>query len=341
MRKITRAFRCGRNVGGSRDPLADAATFVVDKEESPILAERSPQRSAELIANVLRRTGVFRREIIRAIENRVAQELEHRTMKLIGARLKHHVHLPADVPPEGRVVCVGQNFVFAHRLHRRRDREPVQFRIAIINAVEQKVVGVLTRAVDVEREVSPIRSGRTLRRGRGTGRQQRQFEEVSPIQRQIADFTILNHRAERRRFGLREPGFRGDLDLLGGLLRQQRNIDVDLLIHQQRNISRGPAVSGQARFHTISAGRQQGNRELAVGAGLRGTLPVSLLLHQIHGGIRQRLIRTVHNPAHDGAAQRLRSCRYNHQNNSTEQDGENGANLIHATSVALRRGLRA
>ena len=66
-------------------------------------------------------------------------------MKLIAAGAQHYADLPAAVASEGGVVGAGQNLEFADGVDGRAYGRSIELGIAVIDAVEQEVVGILAR----------------------------------------------------------------------------------------------------------------------------------------------------------------------------------------------------
>src|SRR5262249_30748685 len=93
------------------------------------------------------------------------------------------------------VVSAGQNLEFADRVDRRFDAKCVELRVYVVNAVEQEVVGVLARAVDVEREISANRTGGALSGRRRAGREQTQLQKVPSVERQSCHLPVVDYRA--------------------------------------------------------------------------------------------------------------------------------------------------
>jgi len=152
-RRLRENHPCARPRSGRwrfGNPLADPPAFVIQKEEAAILAHRAAERPAELIADVLRRRFVRGRESSWFRPERNCAGTRMRSRAICWCRLEHDVHLRAGVPPERCVVGVGEHLKLPNRVHRRRDGKSVQLRIAIVDTIEQIIIGHPPSPVDVE-----------------------------------------------------------------------------------------------------------------------------------------------------------------------------------------------
>src|SRR5262249_20892513 len=193
LREVTDSFRGGRYVAHARDPFACASSFVVGKEKGPVVADWPAERKAKLVAQV-RRVGLVRgREEIPRIERAVAMKFKDAAVKVVRARLQYDIYLRSGAAAKGRIVGAGQIFELANRVNRRSYAESVEFRIDVVNAIQQEVVAVFARAVDAEREVSAHGTGLALRRWRRAGNQQSQFIKVAPVKGQALDLAVLDN----------------------------------------------------------------------------------------------------------------------------------------------------
>ena len=178
------------------------ASLIVGEKERAILTDRPPQRGAKLIALILRFGLIGGREEIAGVHRAVAEKLVGASVHRVGARFHHHVHLAAGIASETGVVNACEYFEFLDSVHRRCNAERVEFRIAVVHTVEQEVVGILARAIDIERDIAARRTCRTGRSGRRAGHKQSQLVEVPAIERKAGNIAIFDHRAERCRIGL-------------------------------------------------------------------------------------------------------------------------------------------
>src|SRR5579863_1229485 len=95
-----------------------AYPLVVEEDESLVLANRAPDRGAELVLPVdrCRQASAIREEIVR-VQGSVAQELVCVAMESVGPRLADGVDHAAGGPPIlGRVVA-GDHGEFLDRIH--------------------------------------------------------------------------------------------------------------------------------------------------------------------------------------------------------------------------------
>ncbi len=102
-------------------------------------------------------------------------------MELVAAGPKHDIDLSAAIAPERSVVGAGQNLEFAHGIHGRCDRHAVQLRVAVVNAVKQEIVGILTAPIDVDGEGASYGSGGPLGGGYHAGDQEGEIVEIASV----------------------------------------------------------------------------------------------------------------------------------------------------------------
>ena len=88
------------SVCAGRHPRA----LVIGEEERPVPDQRPAQRAAELVALVLWRGLIGRREEVVSIERAVAEELVSRAVELVAAGACDHADLSARVSAEACVV---------------------------------------------------------------------------------------------------------------------------------------------------------------------------------------------------------------------------------------------
>ena len=160
MREVADAFERSRYIRRASDAFANSPPFIIQKEERAIFDDWPAQRSAKLIADVLRR-GVLRGKVIRSIQHLIAQELVGRSVNPVGARLEDEIDLAAGIAAECRIVGIGQHLELSHCINRWGDRESVQLGVVVEDSVQKEVIGIFPGAVYVEDEVSAIGPGRT------------------------------------------------------------------------------------------------------------------------------------------------------------------------------------
>ena len=206
--EIAGALQCGGDVGDAGNAFAQAAAFVIAEEERAVAQDGPARGRSELVALVLRALLRGRSEEVARVQSAVPEELVGRAVELIGAGLEHHVYLPAGVAAERGVVGAGRDLELAHGVHRRRHGDAVQFGVAVEDAVEQEVIGVFARAVDVDGEIAAHRAGRTRRGRNDAGKQQAELEEIAPVERQARDLAVLDQAAQRGGFRAQRSGAR-------------------------------------------------------------------------------------------------------------------------------------
>src|ERR1700730_11577219 len=156
----------------------------------------SAQSCTELVAPV-GSTLPFKE--IASIQFVVAEKLENAAMKLIRARLDGGIEDRAISPSELGAIATGLDFEFLDGIHRRLDDiagavlQIGDIRV-VVNTVQQIVV--LIRAGTVRAEPKGVfvrgsRLGRSDTRG-----EQRQLAEITAIERQVVDRTIVDDLAE-------------------------------------------------------------------------------------------------------------------------------------------------
>src|SRR6202171_1696035 len=143
-------------------------------------------------------------EEVRGIQHVVAQVLERRAMKLIGAALGDDAHLSAGSPAE---FCGGYAGLHSKLLHRVRYPEVTQrrvdLRIDVAHSIQQEHVRLRARTRDIK---SPAL--RTRRRGHHARSYQRQIQILPSIERHVRYHLAVHYAAQRAsvRFQQRRRG---------------------------------------------------------------------------------------------------------------------------------------
>ena len=209
-------------------------------------------------------------------------------MELVAAAFEHHVELPAGVAPERGVVAAGGHLELAHGVHRRRHGDAVELGVAVENAVEQELIGILPGAVDVDREIAADRSRRALGGRDHAGQQQTQLVEIAPVQGQAGNLPVIHYAAERRRAGAQYVGHGGHLHRVFAQTGVKENLDGHVLVQQQLDFLDLRGVAVALGFDPIIARRQVGDGELAPRVGERLARTVGLLVDQMYGDSFER-----------------------------------------------------
>src|ERR1019366_10725549 len=120
---------------------------------------------------------------------------------LVRAGLHDHVHLASGIASEGCVVGAGEHLKLTDGVDGRVHREAVELRVAIVNTVEQKIVGVLPAAIHVDGEVAADRSGRARRGGNHAWKEQTELVEIAAVERKPENGPRVNDTADGGGFG--------------------------------------------------------------------------------------------------------------------------------------------
>src|SRR5262249_37862611 len=117
----------------ARQPLPEAV--VITEEEGAVLDNGPANRAAELILLKWRLlVSRLKKEVFR-IKRGVSDELIARAMKIIGARLGHHVHLPTGVTALLGRKEIGLNLELLDRFDGWADHDSQRQPVVVINPV--------------------------------------------------------------------------------------------------------------------------------------------------------------------------------------------------------------
>src|SRR4030095_9654351 len=147
------------------------------------------------------------------IQSAGSEESISGTVQGVCSGLCDDTDLTAGVPSKRSIVAIGDNFKFTNGIDREPNTGSVQFRIDVINAVEEKSLEILACAVSNQREVSTLRTRRSLRGGGGTWCKQGEFKIITPVERKSRDLPSLDNRAQRRGLSLDGLCGRDNVDL--------------------------------------------------------------------------------------------------------------------------------
>ncbi len=194
-------------------------SLVVEHEErpvAPVVHAGDPYRSVDLetvlIQLVVGLLAVVQlEEVLVRVERLAARELVDAAVHAVGARLERHVDDAARRAPVLRVVAVGDDLEFLHRVDRRHVGDVVApLNRVVRRAVEQELVVAVLAAVD-----RPVGDGAVVERPLinrrpvvGDARRQvRQHEGIARVQRKLGDAQVVDdhaavgvRRLEQRRF---------------------------------------------------------------------------------------------------------------------------------------------
>ena len=311
--KIADALEIGGHIGDPGKALPQAAAFVVAEEERPVLYDRTAQRRSELVALVLWALLCGWSEEVPGVQRAVPKEFVGGAVELVGAGLERDAHLSAGVSAERGVVSAGNDLELAHGVHRRGHGDAVQLGVAIENAVQEKVIGILARAVDVDGEVAANRSRGALGRRSNAGKQEAEFEEVAPIEREACDLEVLDQAAQRG--GVRAQNFGGGGHFHGvrALAREQWDLNLDFLVQSQRELSDLFAIALMLGLDPVVARGKAGDRKSAQRVGGGASKPVRLSVDDLNHRAGERRLRGVGDRATDRLGGRSHRKQHSYQ----------------------------
>ena len=207
----------GGHLPDPRNAFSIAQALVVAKPERLVPHERSADGGAELIALPLwfRCAQRVREKVVR-VERVVPQEFVDAAAKPVRPGLDRRVDDRARAAAVlGRIgICL--NLEFLERLDRRLHELDVLasegVRVGdVVHAVQQK--DVVERAVAVHVQDALEVDARQARRARQhAGREQGELVVVPPVQRQLDDLLLVDHRPARRRLCVEQGSCPDDFD---------------------------------------------------------------------------------------------------------------------------------
>jgi len=116
--------------------------------------------------------------------------------------------LSGAVASDGGVVGAGEHFEFAHGIDGGSDCPAVELGVAVEDAVEQEIVGILASAVDVDSEGAAHRGGGSLGGGDHAREQQAEFVEIAAIEGAPLHLAVVDDVADGGGFGAEEGAAR-------------------------------------------------------------------------------------------------------------------------------------
>ncbi len=304
-RKIAVALGDRRHIGDPREALRQPRALVVGEEEGPIANDRAAQRAAELVPLVGRRRLVLRREVVARVERAGPHKVGGAARQPVRARPRDDVDLGASRSAERGIRQARQHLELTDGVHRRPHRRGVELGIEVEHAIEQKCVGVLARAVDAEREVAADRSGRSLSGGHRAGDEQREVEEVAPVEWQIAHLSGLDARPQRRCQRIDRQVRRPHNHDLVHRARLQHDAHAPGLVDQHHGRLHHPPEAGVAHLHPIRAGFDRPHHEPAGIVGAGHHLHARVLVDHEHLRARDLPLGLVHDLALQAAGHEL------------------------------------
>ena len=281
--EIPVAHGIGRHRGADlrRQPVPQL--FQVRHEKEPVLAvedfrdrDRAAQSEAVLVA-AERILGALRLQPLPRVERGVPQKFERRAVVIIGAGFGSDVDLGRAAAKLGRVNA-GLHLELLDRIHGRADDPRIPVRVRVLHAVERIAIELEALSGDRERGLSAQSpqavgaSGASF--GGDVGAQGDELEIVSPVERQLDDALVFDHRSQRGCFGGEQRRSPGHLHRLADFTNLEIEIDArygaDFELHA---LSCRDLEPGSLGADIIEAGNQEWRR---VGAGLVGNHPPGL-----------------------------------------------------------------
>jgi hypothetical protein len=249
--------------------LRKTETFVIHKEEClAILAEqRAPERRAVV---VLHEVIVAHRAEGAGIHRAVAQEFVSGAVVLVRPRARDDVDLTAASAAHVGGVAAGLDLELHHGVGRGAQVLGVKGWIGVGGAIEQKEVGIGTRAADDYcRSLSgaPIKrirlSGLRAEADMSAGNREDEVDQHAPVEREFLDQLRLNDIADARVSGAKNVSKGVDLNAFAHGADFQRNIDGQLLSHFHMNRLRDGSEAVGRGGEFVVVGQQGGCVEQA------------------------------------------------------------------------------
>jgi hypothetical protein len=279
--EVSRALRVRQDddFGGIATPVA--VCLVIAEAEDPILQDWSADAAAELVLLQRGLRGGRTGEEIARLKLVVPIELPGRTVQLVGASLRDHVHDRAGVAAEFGAVRMRLDLEFLNGVRRRAHHETRIERVVVAGAVEEKVVRLVPHAIDVEAGGDSAKSSRRgvsgratqSRRGRDDTRyNESQLREVASVERELDNFLMVDRDPERRVRGFDERRLGNDYQLFrepaDGQLHIRATCVADRHLHSFTN---GGFESRQSRSDSVPPWLKQRDRVKAVAPRHSGT----------------------------------------------------------------------
>src|SRR5581483_3327277 len=144
--KVAAPHLFSRHGGEEGEPLADAHTLVIPKEEGFIFENGAAKRAAKLVLVVLSLLGSI--EEVAGVDVIVAQELEGGPVEYVCARFGIHQHGRAAAAPVLGGIVEGKDLELLNGVNGGHDGNGTRGQFVVVNAVQKPVVGVFPHALD-------------------------------------------------------------------------------------------------------------------------------------------------------------------------------------------------
>ncbi len=254
-----RAFVLRESAAGvDREELVLVGVFDRAEEVRAVAHDRPAERAAVLPAAVIGTLGFEHRSRRQRL---VAEEVEGRAVKVVGARSGHHGQQAAGRQAVLRLVGGLRHLEFANRVHREVLPRLAHLRPGVVHAVDDEAVGVLAGAgADVDVAAIEKAADVVLRNAR---REHRQVDPPARRHRQVLNLLVGHRCRDGRRGRIDQRRFARHGDRLGERRRLEREVDDDRLIDDQREVLAGFGREAlQFGRHGVAARRQRGQAEL-------------------------------------------------------------------------------
>ena len=215
-------FVC-RNDVQQRRVAAAPLTFVHEEKECPVADDRASDRRSELVLPELGFLclGAVGEES-RRVEVVVSHELEDRSVNLVGAGLRHDVHVGPGGGAEFGGRDVGLDPELLNCVDRGLHAESLEERLVVVDSIQRVVVSFAPQSADRDRCPVGLESGHRAGARDSSRDQHGQLGEATSVERQLDDLLVVDGRRHRRTVGLELRQCRGDIDHLRHLPNAHR-----------------------------------------------------------------------------------------------------------------------
>jgi hypothetical protein len=145
--EVALSLGIGRHRCGQRHALDEVGPFVRSEEERPVSPERSAERPAVLLAVERRLRGC---EVVARVQRVISEKREAVSVITRAAGFRDQADDATDRESVLRAVAGAEDLEFLDGVGRRERHDLARGLVVVVEAVEQVVVVVDARAVDVE-----------------------------------------------------------------------------------------------------------------------------------------------------------------------------------------------
>ena len=304
--------------------------FIVAHEEQlvfPVEDFRDDHRAAECAAVLVPLEGILRRtsrpeRIVLGVHLFVPQELKRRPVVLVAAALGQHVDLRRRPAELSRInTCL--HLEFLQRVNRRLNHEGVEVRIGVLHTVQRIVV---ERATLPAHRNAVFRPETALPRTRLAGRreprrsvrsQRNQLQVVAPIQRQLHNALVLDHRAQRRILCRQQRHCPGNFNRFRYRAHRHIKVQTHRLLNLHFHLFGGGGFKTLLlRAQVVQARRQRGetiNARIVRGRGTNGVSRRVGNRHCYSGNVRAGCVANLAGNFTKGLAERGQTQKQAHE----------------------------